>query len=148
MVITGTPIRQTNCYVEMEQGQFRLSRVSGALRLEPTIYPLNGNVAALEPDARLLVESIRTFLSAVGHALPKWERDQRIADWTVVSATAHDVFAVPTNAPWTTEAQHDLRLRLAPTGRITQLERVMALIQRSPLVASRVVWFPEYESPQ
>ena len=143
MIITGTPIRQTNAYVEIDADHLRVSRPSGALHVASTTYSLTA--LPQEPDARLLVESVAVFLRVSEHRAATWAREQQVGGMMVVSVSAREVYAVPTGVTWTPDAPQDLRIRLSSTGRITQMEYVRAQSHASAVAASRVVWFPEYD---
>jgi hypothetical protein len=145
MVLTGLPIKQTNCYLEIAEGRLQFSRFSGAIHFEQVTCDLNGPVPAqLTAEGLNAVEAIRTLVQ-VSCTLPDTcGLHQHIGNWTVVSATLNNVYLVPTASHWDLDHQDDIRLRLSPDGYLLQIEHVRANGEGSDLAASRVVWFPEY----
>lgn len=145
MLLTGLPVAQTTCFMVIENDHLHLSRFSGTSQLgELKISLLEQTPATLNPDARVLVDAIKAFVRLNASPQATWSREIQLNGFTIASVAPQDIYVVPAGTTWTTDAQDDIHLRLTPQGRISQFENVRARGRGEHVVASRVVWFPEY----
>lgn len=147
MMLTGSPIHQTNCFMKATDKQIELSRFSGALgHQQLTIDATRARRDDLDNETKCLVVGAQT-LSRIAHAWPSaWVRNQRVEDWIVVSVGARSIYLTPVNSPWQSERQEDIQIRFSPEGSVIQLEFVRAKGPVNQSEASRVVWFPEHNA--
>jgi hypothetical protein len=144
MILSGLPIKQINCFVEVKGDRVSLSRFSGAMQSTQVDYGLTDATPNTDPDVALLVNSVKTFVRLAASASDGWSSNIAYDGFIAASVASQNVYLIPTGSTWSRAYQEDIHVRLQPTGRIVQMEYVRARGEGSYLVASRVVLFPEY----
>jgi hypothetical protein len=148
VVSVGKPYRQLRCHLQVGRDGGVITEVSGALKTMSLTIDLSQQPRVEFAEFGSAVHRAVRVITDLTGAIPGGHTTgDAIRDFYIASATKSRVVLVPQGRSWSLDAQEDLSLYLDQEARVVTWEHITARTTNGSLVASRVIWFPDYNAP-